>query len=93
MTSVGIRELKANLSKTLRTVQKGARVEITERGRPIAVIVPIEPAPNLAWAHRMVAEGKGHWNGGKPSAYLGKPIRLKRGGMLASDMVIEGRRR
>ena len=92
MLSVGIRHLKANLSKTLRTVQKGARVEITERGRPIAVIVPIAPAPNLAWAHRMVAEGKAHWNGGKPTAYLGKPIRLKRGQKLASDMVLEDRR-
>lgn len=91
MTSVGIRELKANLSKTLRSVKKGARVEITEHGRAVAAIVPIAPAPNLDWAHRMVAEGKAHWNGGKPTGYLGKPIRLKPGKML-SDMVIEDRR-
>ncbi len=91
MTSVGVRELKANLSKTLRKVQKGTRVEITEHGRPIAVIVPITPAPNLAWAHRMVAEGKAHWNGGKPQGYLGQPIRWKPGQKLASDMVIEDR--
>jgi len=92
MTSIGIRELKANLSKTLRSVQKGARVEITERGQPIAILIPIGPASDLAWAHKLVVEKKARWNGGKPKGYLGKPVRLKPGQKLASDMVIEGRR-
>ena len=92
MTSVGIRELKANLSKTLRSVQKGARVEITERGQPIAILIPIGPASDLAWAHKLVVEQRARWNGGKPTAFLEKPIRLKPGKTLA-DIVIEGRRR
>jgi prevent-host-death family protein len=91
MVSVGIRHLKANLSKTLRTVQKGARVEITERGRPIAILIPIGPASDLAWAHKLVVQKKARWNGGKPTAYLGKPIRFKSGKLL-SDMVIVDRR-
>jgi prevent-host-death family protein len=93
MTSIGIRELKANLSKTLRAVQKGARVEVTERGQPIAILIPIGPASDLSWAHRLVVEKRAQWNGGKPSAYLGKPIGLKTGKKLASDLVIEGRRK
>ena len=93
MTSIGIRELKANLSKTLRSVQKGARIQVTERGQPIAILIPIGAASDLSWAHRLVVEKRAQWNGGKPFAYLAKPVRLKAGKLLASDMVIEGRRR
>ena len=92
MHSVGIRELKANLSKTLRSVQRGARVEITERGQPIAILIPIGPSSDLAWAHKLVLEKRARWNGGKPTAFLEKPIRLKPGKTLA-DIVIEGRQR
>jgi prevent-host-death family protein len=91
MISVGIRHLKANLSKTLRTVQKGARVEITERGQPIAILIPIGSSSDLAWAHRLVVEKKARWNGGKPKGYAGKPVRLKPGQKLASEMLLEDR--
>jgi prevent-host-death family protein len=40
MISVGIKELKNNLSRYLRSVKKGDEVLITERGRTIARIVP-----------------------------------------------------
>lgn len=40
MTSVGIRELKAKLSQYLQTVRRGERLQITDRGAPIAEIVP-----------------------------------------------------
>lgn len=36
MTSVGIRELKNNLSRYLRKVEAGERVAVTDRGRVIA---------------------------------------------------------
>lgn len=39
MISVGIKELKNNLSRYLRSVKKGDEVLITERGRTIARIV------------------------------------------------------
>lgn len=92
MVSVGIRHLKANLSKTLQTVRKGARVEVTEHGRPIAIIIPIGPASDLAWAHRLVVTKRAHWNGGKPRGYFGKPTQRTPGQKLASEMVIEDRR-
>jgi prevent-host-death family protein len=41
MKRVKIAELKDNLSKYLRAVERGAEVEVTDRDRPIARIVPI----------------------------------------------------
>src|SRR5258708_27591741 len=41
MTSIGIAELKASLSKCLARVKAGEEVLITERGQPIARILPL----------------------------------------------------
>lgn len=41
MKSVKIAELKDQLSKHLRAVERGGEVEVTDRDRPIARIVPI----------------------------------------------------
>ena len=41
MTQVNIAELKDKLPRHLRVVEHGAEVEVTDRGRPIARIVPI----------------------------------------------------
>jgi prevent-host-death family protein len=91
MTHVGIRDLKANLSRYLKQVEAGATVRVTVRGRTIATIQPAPARPNLEWAHRMVAEGLATWNGGKPKG-ASKPIRLRPGAKTAADMVIEDRR-
>jgi prevent-host-death family protein len=89
MQSVGIRDLKNRLSHHLKRVRAGARLMVTERGRAIATLAPIEaPDDQLAWAHRMVAEGKAHWNGGKPQGSK-KPPRNR--GKLLSDIVTEDR--
>lgn len=53
---VGVRELRQNLSKYLRRVQRGERLEVTERGTPVAVLAPIgTPESGL---ERLVAEGR-----------------------------------
>jgi len=41
MERVKIAELKAQLFKHLRAVARGAEIEVTDRGRPIARIVPV----------------------------------------------------
>ena len=41
MNRVKIAELKDQLSKHLRAVEGGAEVEVTDRNRPIARIVPV----------------------------------------------------
>ncbi len=53
---VGVRELRQNLSKYLRRVERGERLEVTEHGRPVAVLAPLgEPESPLA---RLVAAGR-----------------------------------
>ena len=53
---VGVRELRQNLSKYLRRVERGERLQVTEHGRPVAVLAPLgEPEGPLA---RLVAAGR-----------------------------------
>ena len=40
MREIGVRELKASLSRTLRAVARGDRVRVTVRGEPVADLVP-----------------------------------------------------
>lgn len=40
MDSVGVRELRQRASELLRRVQRGQTVQITDRGRPVAVLSP-----------------------------------------------------
>ena len=44
MDRVGVRELRQNLSVYLRRVRRGEKLEVTERGRPVAVLQPIVAA-------------------------------------------------
>jgi prevent-host-death family protein len=87
--TIGVRELKARLSACLRRVQAGERLTVTDRGRAIATIVPAGTADRHAWVHRMVAEGRVSWGGGKPT---GLPVPIKLRGKPASEMVLEDRR-
>lgn len=53
---VGVRELRQNLSVYLDRVKEGERLEVTEHGRPVALLVPLPPADDQI--ARLVAEGK-----------------------------------
>lgn len=43
MRTAAIAKLKAGLSGYLESVKAGEQVVVTERGRPVALIVPIDP--------------------------------------------------
>lgn len=91
--TVGIRQLKAELSSHLRRVQQGQRIDVTDRGRVIAAITPVESTdlpPAIRWARAMVAAGKAQWAGGKPEG-AEKPARLQGAATLA-DAIMEDRR-
>ncbi len=46
MTSVGIRELRQRASELVRQVEEGETIEITDRGRPVAMLAPLpDPGP------------------------------------------------
>jgi len=47
MKRVGVAELKDQLSKHLRAVEAGEEIEVTDRDRPIARIVPVRPASEV----------------------------------------------
>ena len=89
METVGIRDLKAHLSRHLKRVRSGARLVVTERGRSIATISPVDTPADVVWAHRLVAEGRAHWSGGKPVGSL-RPVRVN-GARTVSDAVLEDR--
>jgi prevent-host-death family protein len=55
MTSVGIRELRQRASELLRLVQQGETVEITDRGRPVALLTPL---PEGTVIERLIAAGE-----------------------------------
>ena len=54
MTSVGVRELRQRASELLRLVEQGETVEITDRGRPVAMLTPM---PHGTPLERMRAAG------------------------------------
>src|SRR5256885_15175409 len=41
MSRVGVRELRQRASELLRRVERGETIEITDRGRPVAVLGPL----------------------------------------------------
>lgn len=47
MTTVGIRELRQRASELLRRVEAGETIEVTDRGRPVAVLAPLPEAGPL----------------------------------------------
>jgi prevent-host-death family protein len=55
MTSVGVRELRQRASELLRRVSGGETIQITDRGRPVALLAPIPEANPL---ERMRASGE-----------------------------------
>jgi prevent-host-death family protein len=54
--SVGVAELRQNLSRYLRRVERGERLLITDRNRPVAELGP--PSTSGAALDRLIAEGR-----------------------------------
>jgi prevent-host-death family protein len=56
MATVGIAELRQNLSEYLRRVERGERLVVTDRNRPVAELGP--PPVTGAALDRLIAEGR-----------------------------------
>ena len=89
METVGIRELKNSLSRHLKRVRSGVPLVVTERGRSIATISPVERRADTAWADSLVEAGHAHWNGSKPT---GSRRPVPAAGWSISAAVLEQRR-
>jgi prevent-host-death family protein len=55
MITVGVRELRQRASELLRLVQAGETIEVTDRGRPVALLAPLPDAGPL---ERLRASGE-----------------------------------
>jgi prevent-host-death family protein len=55
-TTVGVAELRRNLSRYLKRVERGERLLVTDRNRPVAEIGP--PPSTGAGLDRLIAEGR-----------------------------------
>ena len=89
METVGVRQLKENLSRYLNKVKAGESLIITDRKKEVAVILPRERAVESEKLLRMVQRGIARWAGGKPAG-MASPIPLK--GKSVSEAVLEDRR-
>lgn len=83
---IGIRELRADLSRFVRRVRDGEEIVVTDRGKAVARLVPLDGERKL---DRLIREGlvtpaPRPWRG-----RLSKPI--ERAGPL-SDIVLDDRR-
>jgi prevent-host-death family protein len=47
MATIGVRELRQRASEILRRVEAGETIEVTDRGRPVAVLAPLPAAGPL----------------------------------------------
>jgi len=56
MQRIGVRELRQHASRYLERVKSGETVEVTERGRLIALIVPPDAARDAR--ERLIADGR-----------------------------------
>ena len=55
MTTVGVRELRQRASELLRRVEAGETIEVTDRGRPVAILAPLPAGDPL---ERLRASGE-----------------------------------
>ncbi|MGO9379247.1 MAG: type II toxin-antitoxin system Phd/YefM family antitoxin [Dissulfurispiraceae bacterium] len=86
MISVGIKELKTNLSSYVDRVRQGEEVAVTEHGKEVALLVPISKERKALKS--LVESGKAKWSGGKPEGL--DNIKIK--GKPLSATVLEERR-
>jgi len=89
MYRVGIKELKNKFSHYIGQVKKGEHITVTDRGRPIALIVPSEGGEVMERLMSLVRGGFAFWKGGKPTGSA-HPVPLR--GKPVADIVLEGRR-
>lgn len=83
MKTIGIRELRQQASKYLRDVESGETLEVTDRGRPVARLVPVgkgDPLDDLAASGRLVRANA-------DLLKLGAPLQPARGRPLPGNVL------
>jgi prevent-host-death family protein len=88
MKTIGIRELKEQLSGHIKEVKNGATLVITERGEPVARLMPISEGPEDAF-QQLVDSGMVEWSGEELAPEVPRvPVR---GPKTVAELLIEDR--
>ena len=87
MRAIGIRELRQQASRYLREVQHGETIEVTDRGRPVAWLVPVPLSPGVA---ELAATGRLATASGD-ALELGPPLQPVGGRALPSQALADAR--
>lgn len=86
--TVGIRELKEQLSSYIRQVEAGATVTITVHGKPVGRIVPLRQSLETRMQEALQA-GLVAWSGRKLAPRA--PVARTRGSRTVADLLLEDR--
>ena len=94
METVGIRELKNRLGYYLRAIRQGRAFLVTDRGKPVARLVPVVPSGEETWPPdlevrmwELAAEGILAWTG--EPARIPEPVGVNWGQALLSALVVK----
>lgn len=92
MKTVGVAKLKANLSRYLNQAKSGQEVVVTERGLPVAKLVPLRAAERLdSRRTRLAKAGLLQLGSGRIPAFLFKPPKGPRAGTGVLRALLEER--
>ncbi len=86
---IGVRDLKARLSEYLRQVSQGQTVIITDHGRPVGRLSPVDQ-PLDERLRALQDAGMVTWNGQKLKPV--KPAAVNRNDRQVSDILVEMRK-
>jgi prevent-host-death family protein len=93
MSAVGVKELKKRLTHYLRRTKAGEEVIVTERGKPIALLQPIQSATNVCSLQSRLAQLEAQ---GLLTAPQRQPLtrvrQVKVGGPPFSTIILDDRR-
>jgi len=87
MRSIGIRALRQQASQYLRDVQRGETIQVTDRGHPIARLVPV---PSVKGVEELAASGRAILARGD-ALTLGSPLAPLEGKASPSKALAESR--
>jgi prevent-host-death family protein len=86
--TIGIREFKSQLSSHLREVKEGATLVITNRGKPVARLVPVTSGIESK-VKQLLESGSASWSGRRLSTEV--PTVSVRGPKTVAEMLLEDR--
>ena len=91
MSTVGIKDLKAHLGRFISRAANGETITVTERGAPVAMLVPL--SPDRIAIETLKRSGRIRGQGANPLALQVKGKRKARKDPDLAGAVIEGRNR